>query len=277
MTENSNLDSAILAKLQELWEDSTGLDPEDLQLQPETTLAEMMQAYRGESWLFTCFDEDLNLDDLCFRIAKEFSLVVHRDEWISLFGGIWEVNQQKEWEQFQQQFTVQDLMEFIQKPKVRIQFDSVNICGNYCAPAGAFFGIREVVNSLKPHCANFGPSTPLQNIFKTCELNILLKKLSRLSNTNLPLVTEKIPSPILLLVLFISSVFSLAAAFGTATSMTHEIWPVMFILFTAVSAAIFLGGIQGFFNRNPFGYRVPENIQTFRDLAEFIAKSRELT
>ena len=113
MTENSNLDSAILAKLQELWEDSTGLDPEDLQLQPETTLAEMMQAYRGESWLFTCFDEDLNLDDLCFRIAKEFSLVVHRDEWISLFGGIWEVNQQKEWEQFQQQFTVQDLMEFI--------------------------------------------------------------------------------------------------------------------------------------------------------------------
>lgn len=267
---NLNLDERILVIIDEMFQNTFG---DSLSLKPSTTLDEILKTIADS----VSFWDDLDITDLFYYLEIRFRLDFPEGEWDLMLGEDHPQWTNEDWERFCLTWTVQRLIDFIRDRLPEVSFDPVNICGKDCAPAGAFFGLRNLVATMRSRTTSLGPSSMLKETLTSYQLKKLWIQSSLLSGAELPPLLEKVPVPLMTAFFFVAGLISWATAYSLPVAPGMDGLGFIFVVFTAVFGALSYAGIMGYFRHSPFGYNLPKNVQTFRDLAEYIAKQPEFT
>lgn len=112
--------------------------------------------------------EEINFSDLvdlykglqcCFRFECT------RQEWSDYFRLDVCRDDFEAWERLHAvDFTYRRVAQFIAARATAISFEPVNVIGQECGPAGAFYGIQELVGEVKKRPRDFGPGTRIRDV-----------------------------------------------------------------------------------------------------------------
>lgn len=263
-------DEQILILLNQSWESATGID--DFSLRRDTTLAQMMKAYESEQLFYWVAVDSLDLMDLCYRLERDFAIVVTKNEWISLFGGN-QVKTVAEWKDFQDEWTVQRLIDFLRERVTKVSFDAVNICGKDCAPAGAFIGLRDFVQRQLNSDIHMGPSSRVDEIVDRNAFSAFWKQLRLFSRNRTPQLIPRSTyrHEVLRFVYCWMRIYAVLISIGIFCAFAGM------NCFWLIIPSMIANWIHWRILKDPdYGF-LPEDMQTFRDLAEYIAKQPTLT
>jgi len=179
-------------------------------------------------------------------------------------------DREAQWQHWQrttsQSITVRKLAEYIARHARGISMEPTTVLGRYCAPAGAFRGLCELP---EVRGKRVGPSTKLRNVMGACKIAEFWRRAEWVSGQTLPKLhlwsiwTDPLPWKWVVpaIALYVGGSGWLGA-FATRFEM-----PLWFFAFLAVATFFAMAAwIEN--NCNP----LPEDVQTFGDLARLIAR-----
>ncbi|MBD3675332.1 MAG: hypothetical protein HUJ26_17600 [Planctomycetaceae bacterium] len=175
------------------------------------------------------------------------------------------------WDDVSESVTFGEIADAFLKRIPGLQFQPLNICGVDCLPAGVFYDLKSIVSPWE-HQRHISvmPSTKLEDAIGRRSLWYFWTRLEFLSKRKLPQVKNLFHSILFSLTCFLGLIFLIACLFHLISSAALLSLPVTGISLT-ILAYILIG------LRVSDYYWSPKSIQTFRDLAEFIAQSRDET
>ncbi|WP_339731715.1 hypothetical protein [uncultured Gimesia sp.] len=211
--------------------------------------------------------EEIELDDVFswFQMMEYFfHFQCSEKEWTEYFGLDLFEDDREEWECLHAaDFTFRRLAQFIAARATVISFQPVEVLGTECGPAGTFYGIQQLVRTLKKRSPDFGPSTKIRDVLKGYSLINFWSHLRWMTGQRV----AKLPVYWLWMdvMTFIVLCFLWGALMPVMSSYNIGETYIVGLFFM-----IFLGTIAAFIARhikNP----LPPELQTFRDLAVLIA------
>ena len=244
---------------------------EGIQFDQDTPLSEVHDQIQKTQAGEGCFD-DFCWHDVLEPISEHFGMGWSEAKWEVWF----KLNKKMEHELWRQEVlekrTVGDVARLIESRVVIANFSPVTILGQTCAPAGAFFGIRDLVSKCR-----FAPSTRIRDLLKTSDIRTLWEKVSWMSGKELPSLQTRNPMSLIGLAswieagcIFISILLAIGClwnVFSVGDGATAS-WLAMLVaaLFSTVNcwmiARVLVENIL-----DP----LPDEITTFGDLARVIA------
>jgi hypothetical protein len=208
--------------------------------------------------------EEIDLLDVIYRIEREFGFCCPGEEWNSLLG--LPAPDPDEWERVvAPRLTFRALADFILERLTPISFEPITLLGKPCLTAGVFRGLEQLAGQVHPSVTQFGPSTPIRQRLRGLRLHRYWSRLRWIVNDQLPpprQVTLRLQGFVRslsfkgliggLIAMWRGDLFELAVGFVLT-------FPFLFIVAYVVE----------FINLqlNP----LPEGIETFGDLARFLA------
>ncbi|MCH9655096.1 MAG: hypothetical protein K0U86_03740 [Planctomycetes bacterium] len=254
----------ILCGLYEYWIYQIGTDtPFDADTRIDLHMKSDSRWATFSSW------SELDLSGIFDDLERFFQFECTLEEWLQYFKLDIPITSNEEWEQIVAPgFTFGALARFIQnRATTVISFQPVTVINRECAPAGAFYGIRQVADEVSesvysPH--RFAPSTKIIDVFRGYALEKFWSQLRWMTEQRVP----EIPSSWRdvnawgCLACFLGIVAAILLSILTENSL--------YLIVLSVSAvAVWYGTLLYKHYSNP----LPSDLQTFRDLAIFIANS----
>mgnify|MGYP003663319582 FL=1 len=259
-------ESQILCGMREVWErDQRDLFflPHYVPFQPDDRIDEHMQS-RIPNWS----GEEIDYSDLvelyqslqyCFRFECS------REEWSDYFRlDVYDVDYEK-WERlYAGDFTYRRVAQFIADRATPISFEPVNVIGQECGTAGAFYGIQELVREVKQRPQEFGPSTRIRDVMKGNAFVYFWMKVRWITGQQAPDLSQiyrRLETQVVFIMLACVLIMG-------AILFSYRVDPLYCFCnaFAVIPLGILVGGLMER-RMNP----LPADLQTFRDLAVLIA------
>lgn len=250
-------ENQILCGLQECWNSVLGLDDDEL-----FYVDMRIDVYLKKNGLWDEFD----LYYLVREIEEFFHFYCSKDEWYDLFGLNLPKNSAEEWEELVgQHLTFRVLAQFIAEKAPVISFQPVTVIDRECAPAGAFYGIREVAKNAAVDSKRFAPSAKIVDVLRGYELEKFWTQLRWFTSNEVPELsaTWKSAGELGCLVGLLAVPVGILIYLLTENSLSFYIIPFVCALIWWAFSSLYKNYV------NP----LPSGISTFRDLAMLIANS----
>lgn len=231
-------------------------------------------------------EHDLDLLELSFRLDAKFGVRITNEDWSYLSGGTPTMSKE-EWEaKYAEFFTFGRLADLVAS-RARIgPVKSVSIAGSSSASAGAFRAIEEMAKQIRPHIEPFAPSTRIADRFTDDDLTKVWGRIRVLSGNRAPPLESAAAKKL------VDSIFhGLRGAFICLVLYGLLVWMCYRLIMKVPyinPVAPWIAGLSPvfllyFLNRSfwfvsrKLGhsmYLLPNNLETFRDLAELISGDR---
>lgn len=266
MQETRYTEKQILCGMREMWErDQTELFflPRSVPFQPDDRIDEHMHS-RIPKWASEAIDYS-DLVDLYQSLQYCFRFECTREEWSDYFRLDVYLDDYEEWERlYAADFTYRRAAQFVAERATAISFEPVNIIGQECGPAGAFYGIRELVREVKKRPREFGPNTRIRDVLKGNAFVYFWMKVRWITEQRAPdlspiyrrLGTHAVFITLACVLIMGAILFSLQA----------DPPYYFYSAFAVIPLWILVGGLMER-QSNP----LPPELQTFRDLAVWMA------
>lgn len=259
MSETRYTEKQIMPLIAEHLTDLLGLD-DDETLDPVADIDRRIDQYLKDINEWKGFD----FAELVDRIERVFHIEFSQSEWKSLLGGGCGYQSEDEWEeQVGQYLTFRALVNFIAERAPSISFQPVTVIDRACRPAGVFYGIEELSDKFYTAARRVTPSTKILDAFRGRQLEKFWGKLewrTEVKLTNLKsfwFLLEGCGCLMFFLVLFVALVTFLPNGDYFYLMVTilsaYTVWRM-------ISLCCYWSNPQ------------PPELQTFRDLAEWIAE-----
>jgi len=255
MQETRYTEKQILSGMYACYCDAIG---SDTPFTAETRVDQHMQA--DGSW------PEVDLADVFYRFEKQFGFESSLEEWTEELG-IANVPGLEEWEnEIAPRFTFGAIARFIQKRAINtVSFQPVTVMDRECGPAGAFYGIQQVVTSTaeawRDPC-RFAPSTRILSVVRGSRLDRFWDELYWRTELKLPRITRAWDS--LIDVGCLLAVLAIAIALPVSFVTGNAIYAVMMFVYLL---AFWVAASAYRYYSDP----LPPELQTFRDLSQRIA------
>tara|TARA_R110002111_G_scaffold248400_1_gene312060 strand:+ start:81811 stop:82572 length:762 start_codon:yes stop_codon:yes gene_type:complete len=187
-----------------------------------------------------------------------------RAEWTEYFKlDVYKANNE-EWERLHaEDFTFLRLAQFIAARATAISFQPVEVLGKECGPVGAFYGIQQLVKTLKNRSPDFGPSTRIRDVLKGDSIVYFWSQLRGITEQG---VAELPAGWRHLEVTAFASLICFTIVLAVVFSFFKPDPVYVVSIFLVIPLAMFVVWIYQRWS-NP----LPPELQTFRDLAVWIA------
>ncbi len=245
----------ILCGLQECWHDFFGTDDDEI-FDADMRIDQYLKEH--DLW------DDFDLYYLVKEIEEFFHFMCSEEEWKDLFGINPPKNTVEEWEELVgQHLTFRVLAQFIAERALAISFRPVIVIDRECAPAGAFFGIQEVVKNVAPDSKRFAPSTKIIDVIRGKSLEKFWTQLKWFTRHEVPELsaTWKNAEELGCLVGLLGVPAGILIYLLTENSLSFVLIPFVCALIWWAFSSLYKNYV------NP----LPSGISTFRDLAMLIA------
>lgn len=251
-------ENQILCGMQECWCDFVGTDDDEI-----FDADDRIDLYLKEYDVWDEFD--------FYQLAKVmegfFQFSCSENEWKELFGVNSPKNTLEEWEELVgQHLTFRVLAQFITEQAPAVSFQPVSVIDRMCAPAGAFYGLKEVVGNVtvaSQHPCQIAPSTKIIDALRGNTLEKFWSKLRWITEEGVPELSASWKNA--------GGLGCLVGLLGVPVGIL--IWlltesSLSFLMIPFVCAFIW-SAFSSFYKNwvNP----LPSELQTFRDLAMLIA------
>ncbi|QDT29353.1 hypothetical protein Enr10x_47050 [Gimesia panareensis] len=255
MQETRYTEKQILCGLYSCYCDAIG---SDTPFTAETRVDQHMQA--DGSW------EDTDLADLFYRFERQFDFECSLEEWTEELG-IANVPSLEVWEhEMAPRFTFGAIARFIQKRAINtVSFQSVTVINRECGPAGAFYGIQQVVASERAARWNshrFAPSDRIIDVLRGSHLDRFWYELHWRTELRIPRLKRDWD--------FLIDSGCLLGGIGFLVAFPASILTGQYLY--AVIAVVYLLALWAVASVYKYcSDPLPPELQTFRDLAVAIA------
>lgn len=220
---------------------------------PENRIDHYLMA---ESWW-----DDFDFGDLFYCIERDFNFTCSSEEWQGFLG--LNIRDFMEWESIvAPRLTFGALADFIIERAEAITFEPVSVAGHECGKAGAFLGVNDVARQVKPGIERIAPSTPIRKRLHGRQLVNFWNHLQWMTENSMPRLNTRWIDFAGTLRLFDALFLLIILAWGAWAADFNNI-----ALAFASSAVVTLTASVIVRLTNP----LPEDVSTFRDLAEMIA------
>ena len=209
---------------------------------------------------------DTDLADVFYRFERQFGFESTLDEWIRELEikGPFTL---EEWERdVAPRFTFGVIARYIQKKAINtVSFQPVTVMNRECGPAGAFYGLQQVVTSTaeawRAPC-RFAPSTRILSVLRGSCLDRFWDELHWRTEQKVPQISRTWDFLIAAgcLVAGLATLIALPTTFATGNAVYAAGLFVYLLVFWILSSAY-----------QYYSDPLPPELQTFRDLALFIA------
>ena len=228
------------------------------------------QFYGGKCFLD--IDDDYCPLEVLSEIAAHFDLYMTENRWYAWLQGNKQYKDHEEWlEKFARKTTMEDLVLYLAKRIRWCSFDPVVIFGRPCAPAGAFYGLKDLI----PH-VSFAPSTSITSKLTPKEIRSLWKKL-HLNTGHVPAklidreelglrtTANRLDAAAQVSLAIVGMILFVLSCIYYADSTSSIVMAAIIVV--CVSVGIFVSRAIADSVHNP----LPQGLETFGDLAKRIA------
>lgn len=200
--------------------------------------------------------------EFMFRLERAFQIRCSSEEWNKLFGRVLGRTEEEWIEEVGQYLTFRKLVDIIAERTTYISFQPVQVIDRECGPAGAFYGITELSNLLVPAACQITPSTRIIDAFRGDTLDQFWSELCWRNRQKIPEISRKWDS------LFLSGCLLAVLGFLFGIPLSIVTANILYLLTPCVSLyACWKLYCLYRYHSDP----LPPELQTFRDLALFIA------
>lgn len=221
--------------------------------------------------------DEMDLIDFFTYIWDSFGLPWQREEQDSILPPADTVDA---WERFaSREWTMRRIAERIRDRLDRVQVKDAFILGRACRPAGAFLAVEGIWQELFHDQARFKPSDPIQAHLWGGRLRLMWRRLRWVSNLDLPQLRESGVTTAERIVTWASTLiiagivlYWLGADDFPRRVSSSAAWNWGFALGPLGVACLVLWPAKHLLQR--IDRRLPEAIETFRDLSVLLARSR---
>jgi hypothetical protein len=247
-------ESQILCGLREVWPGISGSGDE---IRSATRIDEHLK--EAGMW------EEIDFEDVCRELEHFFGFECAAEAWREFFGFELAQKNPAEWEtKIAPRITFGALAGFIADRTTGVAFEPVTFFGRDCHAGGVFLAMEKVAKAVRPDSKQFAPSSRIIDVFRGHALDKFWTRLRWISENKIP----ELPSAwrhatgavvgIGILSLLVSFAVWYASGSAMPTISVVAVAMLAFLISEAITYAI-----------NP----LPREIDNFRDLAVFIAKS----
>jgi len=258
MQKTKYTEQQILCGMKECWHSFVGTDDDEL-FEADMRIDLYLKEY--EVW------DEFDFYQLANAMEGFFQFSCSENEWKNIFGVNLPKNSAEEWEELVgQHLTFRVLAQFIAERAPAVSFQPVTIINRECAPAGVFYGIRQVADEFSesvysPH--RFAPSTKIIDVFRGNALEKFWSQLRWMTEQSVPEIPSSWRD--------VDAWGCLACFMGIFSAILLSILTensLYLIVLSVCAVAVWYVTLLYKHYSNP----LPSELQTFRDLAVLIAE-----